>query len=223
MVWGELALAFGTFIVFHSVPLRPPVRSRIEAVTGSTGFTIVYSIVSIVLLGWLLLASGRAPYFELWPWAPWQNRLAMAVMFVMCLLLALCVGRPNPFSFGGRNNNRFVAAHPGLVRYTRHPLLLALALWGVAHVIANGDLAHFLVFASLTIFALFGGRIIDRRKKRELGEGWAQLKAEVNRQPLLFLPEVRRALVLRFMAGVALYVTLLYLHPIVFGVSPWTF
>ncbi|WP_420340102.1 NnrU family protein [Roseibium sp.] len=223
MVWGELVLAFGNFVLFHSVPLRPPVRGRVEKVTGKAGFTIVYSILSIVLLGWLLLASGRAPYVQLWPWAAWQSRLAMVIMFVACLLLALGFGRPNPFSFGGRNNNRFDAQSPGLVRYTRHPLLLALGFWGGAHVIANGDLAHFLVFASLTIFAFFGGRIIDRRKKREMGEEWFRLKTEVSRQPLLAPRGVTSAVVLRCLAGVALFASLLHLHPYLFGVSPWTF
>nr|WP_299880523.1 NnrU family protein [uncultured Sulfitobacter sp.] len=44
----------------------------------------------------------------------------------------MSLGRPNPFSFGGSRNAQFDPAHPGLVRFMRHPLLVALALWGHA-------------------------------------------------------------------------------------------
>ena len=137
MGWGEYALAFGAFFLTHSVPIRPPVRPSLVARLGHAGFGLIYSALSLGVLAWLIGAAGRAPYLPLWPWAPWQNHVVLMVMLPVCLILALAIARPNPFSFGGAQNDRFDPARPGLMRLTRHPLLLALALWSGAHLLAT--------------------------------------------------------------------------------------
>ncbi|WP_375700244.1 NnrU family protein [Pseudophaeobacter sp. TrK17] len=63
-----------------------------------------------------------------WNCAPWQNHFVLAVMVVVCLLLTFSVGKPNPFSFGDARNDRFDPNAPGIVRFSRHPLLLALCI-----------------------------------------------------------------------------------------------
>src|SRR3546814_17919639 len=93
-------------------------------------------------------------------------------MAVVCLILALAIGRPNPFSFGGTNNAAFDPARPGIVGWIRHPLLAALALWAGAHAFANGTLAHVLMFGIFAAFALVGGPLIDRRRQRDMGPEW---------------------------------------------------
>lgn len=134
MGWGEYALAFAAFFLTHSVPVRPQLRPWLVARLGHAGFGMAYSVLSLGVLAWLIGAAGRAPYLQLWPWAAWQNHVVLTIMLPVCLILALAIARPNPFSFGGARNDRFDPARPGLVRLTRHPLLLALALWaGAAH------------------------------------------------------------------------------------------
>ena len=220
MIWFEIASAMTCFFVCHAIPVQPAVRPRIEALIGRRGFTIGYSILSLALLGWLTSAAGRAPFIEIWPWAPWQNRIALAAMLLVCLLVALSIGRANPFSFGGGEDAAFDPDHPGIVRVTRHPLLVALALWGAAHLLANGDLAHLVVFAPLTVFALLGGLIIDRRKRHDIGPVWARLLAETRARPLYTAPSSWPGFWARCGLGVALYCGLLWLHPHLFGVSP---
>lgn len=155
----------------------------------------------------------------LWDWATWQVLVPLTVMGPVCLILALSVGRPNPFSFGGARNELFDSARPGIVRWSRHPLLLALALWAAAHVVPNGDLAHVILFGTFAAFALLGGRLIDRRKRRELGAAWQRLRVAVEGAPLLSLRGSVSTLA-RLVAGVVLYATLLWVHPVLFGVSP---
>ena len=70
-------------------------------------------------------------------------------MFAVCLILALSIARPNPFSFGGAQNARFDPARPGIVRWVRHPILLSLALWAGLHLLPNGDLSHVILFGVL--------------------------------------------------------------------------
>ena len=219
MGWFEFALAYVAFFLSHSLPVRPPLRPRLQARLGSVGFTLVYSALSLAVLAWLIAAAGRAPHVALWDWAPWQVHVPLIVMGPVCLILALSIGRPNPFSFGGARNEQFDPARPGIVRLSRHPLLLALALWAAAHVVPNGDLAHVILFGTFAAFALLGGRLVDRRRRREMGPEWQRMRDLVANAPLL-LASLSGGTLLRLAAGVALYGALLWAHPFLFGVSP---
>ena len=220
MDWFEFAAAWAAFFVTHSLPLRPPMRPWLQARLGQRGFTFVYSGLSLAVLVWLIGAAGRAPFVPLWDWAPWQPHVPLVVMLLVCLLLALAIGRPNPFSFGGARNDRFDPAHAGIVRLTRHPLLLTLSLWAMAHVVPNGDLAHVILFGVFAIFAAFGGLLVNRRRKREMGAEWRRLLAEVTSSAWNVRPMSWVAMIARIATGVALYVSLLRFHPWLFGVSP---
>lgn len=220
MGWLEFALAWAAFFITHSLPLRPFMRPWLQARLGRRGFTIAYSALSLLALGWLIGAAGRAPFVPLWDWAPWQSHLTLAIMLIVCLILALAIGRPNPFSFGGARNDRFDPARAGIVRLTRHPLLVALALWAGAHVVPNGDVAHVLMFGVFAVFAAFGGRLIDRRRQRDMGTDWGRLHAAVIARRENARPVSWTGLFARLATGVALYGVLIWLHPWLFGVSP---
>ena len=216
MDWSEFVAAYAVFFLSHMIPVRPPVRPWVQARLGRTGFTLAYSVLSLLVLAWLIEAAGRAPFVVLWDRAPWQGYVPLIVMGLVSATLALAIARPNPFSFGGARNGRFDPLRPGIVRWARHPLLLALALWAASHVVPNGDLAHVILFGTFAGFAAFGGRLIDRRKQREMGAQWEGLRAEVARAPrLLSLGSPWRLL-----AAALLYAVLIWLHPVLIGVSP---
>ncbi len=220
MGWLEFVLAWVGFTVTHSVPLRPPMRPWLIARLGQRGFTIAYSALSLAALVWLIGAAGRAPFVPLWDWAPWQAFVPLIVMVPVCLILAITIGRPNPFSFGGARNDRFDPARAGIVRLTRHPLLLALSLWALAHIVPNGDLAHVLLFGFFAGFAAFGARLVDKRRQREMGAACHDLNAAVTAHPGNARPASWGGLILRVAVGAILYAGLIWLHPWLFGVSP---
>lgn len=219
MEWIGFILAFVVFFLSHSVPVRPPVKPWLVDRIGARGFSLAYSALSLAVLWWLLTAASRAPYLPIWNWAPWQAYVPLIAMLLACIILCASMGRPNPFSFGGSRKTPFDPANPGLVRLARHPLLFALALWSAAHLVPNGDLAHIILFGIFTAFALLGGRLVDRRKRREMGQSWHDLQTEIAKvsitSALTTAPPIRRVL-----GGVAVWAGLLLLHPIVFGVSP---
>ncbi|WP_371054632.1 NnrU family protein [Rhodosalinus sp. K401] len=220
MGWGEYALAFAAFFLTHSVPIRPPVRPWLVARLGSAGFGIAYSALSLGVLAWLIGAAGRAPYVPLWHWSPWQNHVVLTAMLPVCLILALAIARPNPFSFGGARNERFDPVRPGIVRLTRHPLLFALAFWAGAHLLANGDLAHAILFGIFALFAGLGGRLVDRRKRRDMGPEWQRIDSARRQAPFLPRPASWAGAAIRLALGVGLYAALVWMHPYLFGVSP---
>ncbi|MEJ6479163.1 MAG: NnrU family protein [Octadecabacter sp.] len=215
MGWFEFIAAFVVFFLGHSIPVRPAMRAKLVATLGPRGFTIGYSILSLGVLIWLIGAASRAPYVPLWDWAVWQNLIVLAVMAFVIALLALSIGRPNPFSFGGARNDMFNPEMAGIVAVFRHPLLVALALWAIAHMIANGDLAHVVLFGTFAGFALVGQRIIDRRKQRQMGAQWGELKAKMRIGTLN-----PKGTVLRQIIAVLAFGVLLWLHPMLFGVNP---
>ncbi|MGD9508242.1 MAG: NnrU family protein [Geminicoccaceae bacterium] len=211
--WVELAAAFAAFTGSHALPARPALRRRLTDLLGTRLYLLLYSAISLLLLWWLIAAAGRAPYVPLWEPAAWQVHTVMLAMAAACILVALAVGRPNPFSFGGGDPARFDPQRPGIVGLTRHPILLAAALWAGAHLLANGDLAHVLLFGAFLGMALTGMAALDRRARSRHGGDRPKLAAL--RGPTLLPGDA-----LRLALAALLFAALLLLHPAVIGVDP---
>lgn len=223
--WGETLAAFAAFFGSHALPARPALKARIVAVLGRTGYAIGFSVLSTLLLGWLIVATGRAPFVELWAPALWQRWLVNLTMPLVIVLGSFGIGAPNPFAFEGRAAG-FDPARPGIAGLTRQPLLWALLLWSLAHLLANGDLAHGLLFGSFAALAVAGFGLVERRRRNATGAAeWARLTAHTSLVPFVALlmgrwrpsgpPEMLRSgLVL------SIWGALLWLHPMLIGASP---
>lgn len=214
--WGEFIAAFAVFFMSHTIPVRPPVKRRLVARIGALGFTLAYSALSIAILTWIISAAGRAPFVELWEWQPWQNHVPLTGMLLAVLLVVMAFGRPNPLSFGGWDHARFDPENPGLIGWVRHPLLVALLIWSLAHMVPNGDLAHVIVFGLFAAFSLLGMWIINRRARRILGaQEWQRLARTKRKLTITAGGIIRLAL------GVLIYLAILYSHVWFIGVSPF--
>ena len=75
-------------------------------------------------------------------------------------------------------------------------LMAGFVLWAGAHLVANGDLAHGILFGLMLIYALFGLGICWRRGVALRG-AWPRL-----------------------LAAALVWAALFHLHPLVIGVSP---
>ncbi len=221
MEWGEFVLALGAFFLSHALAVRPPIKGRIVGRIGARGFALAYSVLSVAVLAWLVVAAARAPFVELWPRQPWQGWVPIAAMLPVSLVLALTLGRPNPLSFGGANNAAFDTARPGLIAWMRHPVLVALLLWSLAHMVPNGDLAHVVLFGLFAAFSALGMRLIDARKQREMGQqAWQALVAGAREAGPLATDTRTAELWLRLAAAVVGYLGFFMLHGTLFGVAP---
>ncbi len=98
-------------------------------------------------------------------------------------------------------------APPGWIkRWTGHPMVLAVAIWAGGHVLANGDAASLILFG-----AFLGYALVSRAAAAMRGDRGGALARP---RPL--------GDVLAVGAGCAAYaVTLIWLHPILSGVSVW--
>lgn len=171
------------------------------------------------MLALLIWAADEAPYVQLWPQLPWHRHVTHLGMLAVCVILAISIARPNPFSFGGARNEAYDPMRPGVTGWTRHPVLMALALWAAVHIVPNGDLAHVILFGVLGSFALAGRRLIDTRKGRLMGEDqWRALDLSRRTGPKLHRPTSGVNPVLRLVIGVSFFATLVLAHPYVIGV-----
>ena len=116
----------------------------------------------------------------------------------------------------------------GIVRVTRHPFLIGVALWAGIHVVNNGDVASLLFFGSLAIVAGAGTVSIDAKRRRVLGgPAWDTFASRTSILPFAAILEGRNTLAARELgwwrpaAGVAAYALMLSGHAHLFGVSPW--
>ncbi|MBO9453773.1 NnrU family protein [Paracoccus sp. R12_1] len=167
--WSEYLLAWICFLAAHMVPAAPGPRGLLIARLGRRGYLLAFSLVSVALLIWLVRASSGAPYVGLSQAGTGSRWLVNLAMPVAILTGAIATGMSG--------------------------LLMAFAIWAAAHLVANGDLAHAILFGGMLVFA--GSGLIR--------SGF----------PCVFRPSV-----LRIVAAIGLWIALLLLHPVVVGVSP---
>jgi uncharacterized membrane protein len=225
MDWIEFAAALGLFLLSHRIPALIGIKAPLTTALGPRGYTVVFSLISTALLAWVIAAAGRAPYVELWDHALWHRWAVNLAMPPALLLIVFGTAAPNPFAFEGRSTG-FDPARPGIAGLTRQPLLWGLALWSGAHLLANGDLAHALVFGSFLLFSLLGMGMVERRRARAMGRAaWDRLAARTGLFPLAALAAGRwrpagLPSVPRLMLWLAVWAALWTLHAPLIGVSP---
>ncbi|MFT7593739.1 MAG: putative membrane protein [Paracoccaceae bacterium] len=218
--WTEFISALVVFLLSHMIPVRPPMRPLLIRALGLRGYFLGYSLLSVLVLVWMIVAAGRAPYVEVIPplemfrWGP------LIVMPVVCVLAVAGISSVNPLSFGGLGRGAFDPTRPGILAVSRHPLLLALLIWSLVHLLTNGDLAHVLLFGMFAGFAGIGMALIDRRKRRELGpEVWQGMAQNTARLSLSGEGRVRLGL-WQWGVSAGVFAVLLWAHLLVIGVSP---
>jgi uncharacterized membrane protein len=220
----SLALAIAAFVGGHFILSSLPVRQGLTGLVGENAFRGLYSLFALASFIWMLRAYGAAPYEELWPLT---DNLHYAPIFVLpfaCVLAVVGVTTRTPTGVGGEK--LLDDPHPvrGVATITRHPFLWGAALWGIAHIAVNGDLASVLFFGGLVLLALGGMAHIDYRRRETAGSGWGPVAMRTSAIPFLAVLQGRAKIdwagigVTRILAGLALYVVFFAAHGSLFGV-----
>ena len=209
-----LLLAALFWIGWHVGLAGTSLRGQVVARLGETGFMVLFSVGSVVSIILLVMAYNAAPTTFLWSASRWVRWALALVMLPALILFIASVTAPNPTAAGQKPGEP-----RGITRITRHPMLWSFALWGIVHVIGNGDVASLVFFGAFALTALVGMPSIDAKLARRDPAGWARLAAgssiipfaagpvhwgEIGPKPLIF--------------GAVLWVGLLAAHPIAFGV-----
>lgn len=229
---GSLWLAAISVLVFvasHIILSAPPVREPLIARLGARGFQGAYSVLSLLLIVWAVMAYNDAPYVEVWQPPVWIRHLALTLMLFSCILVVAGLTTPSPTAVAGADGGSELAERGpiGMQKVTRHPMMWGVAIWGVAHLLANGAAADVLLFGGMTVLALAGTYGIDVKKRASLGSAWTGFAQKTSFVPFAATIQRRNRVSLgeigwwRLALGVALYAVLLWGHQWLFGVSPF--
>ena len=215
------------FFLAHVVPTRPAVRQRLVAALGERAYLAAYSLLSLVLLAWVIWAAYRAPYIAVWTPQRWHYVIPIAVMPLAFVFLAAGFLQANPLSVALRRAP-FDVDRPGIVAVTRHPILWGFALWGGSHIPPNGDLVSLILFGGATLFAAAGMWVADRRARRSLGiDTWTALAGRMSAIPFAGILtgktklDLSPVVIVGSLLGVATYALFLFgAHWWLFGKDP---
>lgn len=156
-----LVLIFGLilFLGAHSVRIvADDWRAGQIARRGEGAWKGIYSLVSIVGFGLIIWGYGlaRTQPVVLWTPQPWARHLAALLMLFAFILLAAAYVPKN-----------------GIKSWLHHPMVLAVKVWALAHLLANHTLADLLLFGSFLVWAVLDFRAA-RRRDRAAGTVYAR-------------------------------------------------
>ena len=222
----SLALAAIAFAAIHLGISGTQLRDRIVGAVGLRAYMVLFSLGSVATIIWLVSAYKAAPYAETWGQLQWWKPFAIALMLPAFVFVVAGLATPNPTSVAQEG---LVAQPPqGIVRITRHPFLIGVALWASIHLIGNGDWASLLFFASLAGVSVAGTVSIDAKRRRALGDAaWDAFSRRTSIVPFAAILSGRNTLSVAEMAwwrpaaGVAAYALMLGGHAHLIGISPF--
>jgi uncharacterized membrane protein len=143
-----LIIGLAVFIGSHVFVTRREARAALIARTGEMPYKALFALVS--LLGLVLIVWGFAHYrvegyVQLWTPPAWMRHVTVALVWPAIIFVT-------------------AAYIPGDIKRTlKHPLLVGVKLWAVAHLLSNGDLGGIILFASILAWAVFDRITLKRR------------------------------------------------------------
>jgi len=177
------------FLGAHSFTTLRGSRAGLIVKLGANGYRGLYSLVSLV--GLVLIVYGFGQYrahdwVQIWTPPAVDRHITMLLMWFAFISLA---------AMGKR---------PGRIRgWVRHPMVVAVKFWALAHLLANGDLGGMLLFGSFLAWAVWDRIAVKRR-----GDVGADQLDHFTKSDAIVV-----------VAGTIAYVAMLLLHPMLIGVS----
>jgi uncharacterized membrane protein len=178
---GAVVAAAVAFVGSHFV-LSHPLRGPVVRAAGERGFQVIYALVAFATFGWLIAAYLKAPLTEtLWSVG---NTLWLIFTVVMLIASILLMGSfiRNP-ALPGPKPGVLPDAAVGVFAITRHPMMWSFALWGVCHIAVFPVAKNIVVAVAITVLALVGSALQDRKKEQLQPDLWPAWEAKTSYVP----------------------------------------
>jgi uncharacterized membrane protein len=143
-----MILGLALFIGAHLFVTMRDQRAAVVARLGEgpyKGVISLLSLVGIIVIGYGFARYRAAGFIELWHPPAWTRHLNNLLMWpaIVCVVAAYSPG--------------------DIKRVLKHPMLVGVKLWAIAHLIANGDLGSIILFGSLLLWAGYDRMTIKSR------------------------------------------------------------
>jgi len=136
-------LIFGlTLLIISMINRETGLRSLLISHGGMWFYRMIISLFAIAGAVLVMLGRIEAPFIQVWV-PPWRWREITYPLTLFAFTLAASELLPAGY----------------LKHNLQHPIYAGGLLWGVAHLISNGDLTSILLFGSLTLAVLLKGSV----------------------------------------------------------------
>jgi uncharacterized membrane protein len=157
---------------------------------GEVKWKGLYTIVSLIGLVIVVIGYGQARQNPVVLWQPATYLIHIAILLNLVAFIFLAGSAPN--------NN-------AIRLKLKHPMILGVKVWALAHLLANGTLADLILFGSFLLWAVLDFRSARKRPVH------MQEKAVVS----------SKATIIVIVSGVVLWAVFIFgLHQYLIGVSP---
>lgn len=228
----NFAAALAAFILLHVGLSATPLRTVLVKTIGEWPYRALFSVASAVVLAWMIFAYGAARAAaenpQLWTPPVWASHVTALLVFGAFLLVVPGLVMPGPTTVGMEKGMQKAEPARGMMRITRHPFLWGVALWGLGHLLANGEGTSVMLFGGLAVMVLLGTRSIDRKSAARDPEGWARFSAVTSNIPFAAILQGRNRLApgevaVPLLLALAVFGAVLWFHRVLFGVAPFAF
>jgi uncharacterized membrane protein len=143
-----MIVGLAVFLGSHTLVSLRPQRAALIARLGERPYKGLFALVSLV--GILLIGYGfglyrAAGYINIWMPPRWTRHVTELLVWPAMIAI--------------------VAAYvpSEIKRVLKHPMLVGVKLWAVAHLISNGDLGSIILFGSILAWAVYDRISVKRR------------------------------------------------------------
>lgn len=143
-----MIIGLAAFLGAHTLVALRPQRAAVIARLGEgpyKGLFALLSLIGIILIGYGFARYRAAGYIEIWTPPRWTRHATAALVWPSIIFI--------------------VAAYvPGEIkRVLKHPMLVGVKLWAVAHLLSNGDLGSIILFGSVLGWAVYDRIALKQR------------------------------------------------------------
>lgn len=185
-----LILGLVLFLGVHVFTTMRGARAVVIGRIGEGPYKGLYSVLAaagLVLIVWGFSRYRDAGYIQVWS-PPFAIFHPIALVLLWCALVALTAAYAPPSR---------------IKSLLRHPMLVAVKLWALSHLLVNGDLGSLLLFGGLLVWAIYDRVAVKRR-----GDAGAAAVASFGRNDAIVIA-----------IGTTAYVAILWLHDTLIGVA----
>ncbi|MEZ5959379.1 MAG: NnrU family protein [Hyphomonadaceae bacterium] len=228
------AWALAGFVLIHVGVSATGLRRQIVGAIGEWPYRGLFSLASAGLLAGIIYGFGqmRADPFDplnasIWAPPDWLRWPAYVLVLLGLSLAFTGLFTPGPTTAGFEKGLAKPEPARGVLRITRHPFLWGAALWGLGHILVNGERFAVMLFGGLALMAVFGARSIDRKGAARDPEGWGKFEDVTSNLPFAAIAQGRNRLALgeigwRGVLGLAIAIAIAVFHRQLFGAAAFS-